>query len=266
MIRSSLYEAAQQAGIPIGLLGEIVRAYSYDVDFQRDIQPGDTFEILFDRTVTEKGEVVRDGAVIYAALTLSGKTMKIYRYGDTGNAEDYFNEKGECVRKALLKTPIDGARITSGFGMRKHPILGYSRMHRGVDFAASTGTPVFAAGDGAVDTAGPFGTYGNYIRLRHNPTYSTAYAHLSRIAKGMRKGKSVRQGEVIGYVGTTGASTGPHLHFEVIKDGEQINPVSVKFASGRALAGKDWKRFTAARDKIAAQFNSLGTKSVSAER
>lgn len=254
VIETSLYEAAEQAGIPANLLAEVVRAYSYDVDFQRDIQPGDSFEILFDRSVTPKGETVRDGSVIYTALTLSGKKLALYRYTDSSGVADYYTEKGESVRKALLKTPIDGARLSSGFGLRKHPILGYTRMHRGVDFAAATGTPIFAAGDGMVDHAGANGSYGTYVRIRHNGAFSTAYAHLNHLAKGLRNGKMVRQGQVIGYVGTTGSSTGPHLHFEVIKSGEQVNPVNVKFASGKAFTGKELARFTGARNKIKAQF------------
>ncbi len=257
VIETSLYEATEQAGVPASLLSEVVRAFSYDVDFQRDLQPGDRFEVLYDRFETPEGVVAREGEVSYAALTLSGKKMMLYRFVTPEGTVEYYNEKGQSVRKALLKTPIDGARLSSGFGMRKHPILGYSRMHRGVDFAAATGTPIFAAGDGKVETAGAKGSYGTYVLIRHTGAYATAYAHLSRIAQGVRPGKAVRQGQVIGYVGTTGSSTGPHLHFEVIKDGGQINPSKVKFSSGMTLAGKDMKRFTAARDKIMAQFAHL---------
>lgn len=256
-IATSLYEAAVGAGVPANLLVEVVRAFSYDVDFQRDIQPGDSFEIMFERFETDSGKLVRDGEVTFAALDLSGDRMAIYRHTDAAGLTDYYDEGGRSVRKALLKTPIDGARLSSGYGMRTHPILGYTRMHRGLDFAAVTGTPVFAAGDGTVERAEATGSFGNYLRLRHTGAYSTAYAHLSRFAKGLRTGSIVRQGQVVGYVGTTGASTGPHLHFEVLVNGEQSNPLNVKFPSGRALAGAEMKRFDAVRAKADTNFGNL---------
>ena len=224
----------------------MIRAFSYDVDFQRDIQPGDTFEVMFERFVDKKGRVVRDGAIVFANLELSGEAMPIYRFVDsTGNA-DYYNAKGESVRKALLRTPVDGARITSGYGMRLHPILGFSMMHKGVDFAVSPGTPVMAAGSGAIDYAGANGSYGYYVRIKHDTTHSTAYAHLSRFAQGIRKGKHVAQGQIIAFSGATGRATGPHLHYEVLVHDEQVNPMSVKFKSGNKLAGKELQRFLAA--------------------
>ncbi|MEO5375431.1 MAG: peptidoglycan DD-metalloendopeptidase family protein [Alphaproteobacteria bacterium] len=256
-ISTSLYEAAVSAGVPVNLLVEVVRAFSYDVDFQRDIQPGDSFEIMFERFVTDKGKTIREGEVTFAALTLSGDRRAIYHHTDADGLSDYYDGRGQSVRKALLKTPIDGARLSSGYGMRTHPILGYTRMHRGVDFAAVTGTPVFAAGDGVIDKAEFSSSFGNYLRLRHTGTYSTGYAHLNRFAKGMRAGTTVRQGQVIGYVGTTGASTGPHLHYEVLVGGDRTNPLNVKFPSGHTLAGAELKRFTVARNAADAQFGKV---------
>lgn len=244
-ITSSLFEAATAANLPAEVLVSVIRPYSYDVDFQREIQPGDRFEIAYERLVDKEGRTVRYGNVVYANLTLSGKSMPIYRYEDSKGNVDYYGPDGQSVRKALLQTPIDGARISSGFGMRHHPVLGYSKMHKGVDFAARRGTPVMAAGDGIVERASRFGSYGNYIRIRHNSTYKTAYAHLKGFAKGIRKGVRVRQGQIIGYVGTTGRSTGPHLHYEVLANNKQVNPKSAKLPAGRKLAGKELKTFQA---------------------
>jgi len=258
-IRSSLFESGRAANVPMSVLAELIRNYSYDVDFQRDIQPGDRFEILYEQMVTEDGEVAPGaGNILYAALTLSGKTQAIYRYEDSQGIAEYFNSQGSSVRKALLRTPIDGARLSSGFGMRRHPVLGFSKMHKGVDFAAPTGTPIFAAGAGVVDQVGPFGSYGNYIRIRHNNEISTAYAHMSRFGSGMRKGARVSQGDVIGYVGTTGRSTGAHLHYEIVKAGQQVNPLSVAVPTGRNLEGKELARFKGVVASIQDQFKSGG--------
>ncbi|MBN8532175.1 MAG: M23 family metallopeptidase, partial [Alphaproteobacteria bacterium] len=242
-INGSLYEAAVKSGVPASLLGEIIEAYSYDVDFQRDIQPGDKFQVLFERYFTEDGKPVRDGNIIYASLAIQGEKLNIYRYETKDKRSDYYDEKGVSIRKPLLKTPIDGARLTSGFGMRTHPIMGYSKMHRGVDFGASTGTPIYAAGDGTVMFAGRKGGYGNYLLIGHNNEYATAYAHISRFAPGIRNGKSVSQRQVIAYVGSTGASTGPHLHYEVLRHGKQVNPVGVKFPVGKTLKGSELLAF-----------------------
>lgn len=250
MVSTSLYEAGLAAGVPIQIMAELIRAFSFDVDFQREIQPGDAFEILFERFRGEDGRITKEGALRYATLLLSGRRMAIYRYADREGTIDYYNEKGESVRKALLKTPIDGARLTSGFGSRMHPILGYSAFHKGVDFGAATGTPIQAAGDGVVEMKGWFGGYGNYVRIRHNGEYSTAYAHLSRFAPGIADGTRVRQGQIIGYVGSTGRSTGPHLHYEVMRRGAQINPMGVKFPTGRRLEGVDLLQFKHARVEI----------------
>jgi len=254
-IQSSLFESGRKAGVPMNVLSNLIRNYSYDVDFQRDIQPGDGFEMLYEQMVTEDGEIANGaGEIVYAALTLSGKKRAIYRYEDGEGVIEYFNTKGESVRKALLRTPIDGARLSSGFGMRRHPVLGFTKMHKGIDFAAPTGTPIYAAGGGTVEEVGPKGSYGNYIRIRHNKEIATAYAHMSRFGAGMRRGARVGQGEVIGYVGTTGRSTGAHLHYEIVKNGQQVNPLSVEMPTGRNLEGKELNRFKGLVARIDEQY------------
>lgn len=255
-IDSSLSLAGAEAGVPPGVMIEMIRNFSYDVDFQRDIQPDDEFELVYRQDRTTAGEIARTGHILYARLTLSGRVLEIFRFGDETDGADYFNRKGESVRKALLKTPVDGARITSGFGYRMHPILGYSILHRGVDFGVPQGTPVMAAGDGVIVRAAPFAGYGNYVRVRHNSEFDTAYAHLSRYAN-IHAGQHVRQGEVIGYVGMTGMATGPHLHYEVLRHDEQINPVSVHLPAGRKLDGAELKRFLATVEEIERQRRAL---------
>lgn len=242
-IDSSLYETGRALGLSPAAIANLIKAYSYDVDFQRDIKKGHRLDVVMDEMTTDGGEVIGIKNVVYAKLTLGKREVPIYRYTDKNGHTDYYNEKGESLKKALLKTPINGARISSRFGMRKHPILGYSKMHRGMDFAASTGTPIYAAGDGIVTYAGRKGGYGNYVQIKHNGKYATAYGHASRIAKGIRSGARVRQGQVIAYVGSTGRSTGPHLHYEVLAGGTQINPSRVQFKTGSVLAGADLKKF-----------------------
>lgn len=244
VITFSLYDAAMKAGLPSSVIADVIKAFSYDVDFQRDIQEGDAFEVVYERVENEDGELARTGQLLYAALNTSGVDRQIYWFEQNGDGE-FYNSKGEAVRKSLLATPIDGARITSGFGARKHPILGYTKMHKGMDFGAPTGTPIFAAGNGTIVEMGPKGAYGNYVRIKHNGTYQTAYAHTNRFAKGLHKGDKVKQGQVIAYVGTTGRSTGPHLHFEVIENGVQVNPKKIKSTGSTKLAGKDLKAFKA---------------------
>jgi len=261
-IESSVFEAGQAQKVPLTAMAEVIRAFSYDVDFQRDIRSGDSFEILYEVYRDEQGTLAKTGNILYASLTLSGRTLEIYRFAPEGARPDYFKPNGESIRRALLRTPIDGARISSGFGMRKHPILGYSRMHKGIDFAAPTGTPIFAAGDGVITQIGRNGSYGNYIRIRHNSRYSTAYAHISRFAKGIRKGSRVRQGQVIAYVGSTGRSTGPHLHYEILAEGKQINPLGVKRPTGRNLEGEELKAFQAAKAEIDALHRALAQAGV----
>jgi murein DD-endopeptidase MepM/ murein hydrolase activator NlpD len=256
-INSSLYVAAVDAGMPVAVLMEMIRAFSFDVDFQREIQKGNTFEILFDRAYTTDGALVREGPLRYAALTLGGKTLELYRFELADGRIDYFDTKGQSVRKALMRTPIDGARLSSTYGMREHPILGYSTMHRGVDFAASSGTPIMAAGDGVIEKSRRNGGYGKYVRIRHNSSYSTAYAHLNAYGPGIKEGRRVNQGDIIGYVGTTGRSTGPHLHYEVLLDDKQINPLSVKLPTGEKLEGAELTRFEQSREAVIAELNSL---------
>lgn len=265
VIDSSLFEAAHDAGLPASVIGEIIKAYSYDVDFQRDIQDGDAFEVVYERYENGDGEFARTGKMLYAALTVSGETKPIYYFEHDGDGE-YYNADGEAIRKALLRTPIDGAKITSGFGMRTHPILGYSKMHKGVDFGAPTGTPIYAAGNGVVEEVGQKSGYGNYIKIRHNGTYETAYAHCSRFAAGIHKGDRVKQGEVIAYVGATGRATGPHLHFEVLLGGSQVNPKSVKSTTDDKLAGAALKAFKAQVAMIDAQRKTLTAKTEIASR
>ena len=242
-IEGSLYQASINAGIPDDVLIGLIRVYSYDIDFQRDIRAGDRFEVLYEQEVLPDGTVARNGNVLFASLTLQGRPHTIYRFETEDGTVDYFSPDGRSIRKALMRTPIDGARISSSFGMRKHPVLGYSRMHRGVDFAAPSGTPIFAAGDGVVEVAGRNKGYGNYIRIRHNRVLKTAYAHLRGFADGVSQGTRVSQGQVIGYVGTTGLSTGPHLHYEVLVNGTQANPMTVDIPSGPALEGATLARF-----------------------
>jgi murein DD-endopeptidase MepM/ murein hydrolase activator NlpD len=269
VIDSSLFEAAHDAGLPASVIGEIIKAYSYDVDFQRDIQDGDSFEVVYERYENGDGEFAKTGKMLYAALTMGGETRPIYYFEHDGDGDgdgEYYNALGEAIRKSLLRTPIDGAKITSGFGMRTHPILGYSKMHKGVDFGAPTGTPIYAAGNGVVVEVGQKNGYGNYVRIRHNGTYETAYAHCSRFASGLHKGDRVKQGEVIAYVGATGRATGPHLHFEVLMAGNQVNPKSVKNTTGDKLAGADLKAFKAQVAAVDAKRRDLSVKTEIASR
>ncbi|WP_455373815.1 peptidoglycan DD-metalloendopeptidase family protein [Limibacillus halophilus] len=257
VIETSLYEASIAAGMPHGSLMELIRIFSFDVDFQRDIRGGDSFEALFDINYDANGEMVKTGEVRLAALTLSGKERRYYRYTTTEGEVDYFDAEGKSVRRTLMRTPIDGARLSSGFGMRKHPILGYSKMHKGTDFAAPSGTPIYAAGNGSIVKAGRNGGYGNYIRIRHNSRYQTAYAHLKGFAKGIKSGARVEQGQIIGYVGTTGRSTGPHLHYEVLVDGTQVNPRNIKLPTGLTLEGTELARFQEERAKLEQELAGL---------
>ena len=249
-ITSSLYQDAVRADVPVPVILEMIRAYSWDVDFQRDLQPGDRFEVLYQSVVDADGREVHAGELRFAALTLGTSRLPIYLHTAADGETDYFNAKGESARKALLRTPIDGARLSSGFGMRNHPILGYTKMHRGIDFATPVGTPIYAAGNGTVEVASMNGAYGLYVRLRHSAGYGTAYAHLSRLSRGLAPGQRLRQGQIIGYVGTTGRSTGPHLHYEILRADVQVNPMTVKMPSGRQLEGAELARFLDHRDAL----------------
>jgi murein DD-endopeptidase MepM/ murein hydrolase activator NlpD len=258
-IHISLGQATAAQGVPRDVVAEMVGAFSYDVDFQRDIRNNDAFEVMFEGLYDDENQFVRGGSIVFATLTLSGVRMPVYRYTNSNGMIEFYNEKGESVQKALLRTPVNGARLSSGYGKRRHPILGYNKMHKGVDFAAKKGTTIRAAGDGVISKAGRNGAYGHYVSIRHNSEYSTAYAHLSKYKKGVRVGKRVKQGAVIGYVGSTGRSTGSHLHFEVVRDGKRINPLSVKLPSGTKLAGKELKTFMALVDNIKRQYAQLPT-------
>ena len=258
-IKTSLYEAATKQNTPVEIIMRLIRLYSWDVDFQRDIQAGDGFEVFFERLYNDDGTLVGVGEIICASMTLRGTQLRLYRYKLGDGTTDYFNAHGASVRKALLKTPVDGARLSSRYGKRKHPVLGYNKMHRGIDFAAPRGTPIMAAGDGVIDVAARNGAYGKYVRIRHNQEYKTAYGHLKSFKKGIKKGVRVRQGDTIGYVGSTGRSTGPHLHYEIHRNGRQVDPMSVKLPSGRKLSGEELAVYHSYRmgiDKAIAQLTS----------
>ncbi len=257
-IEDSLFLAADRAGLEHAILIELIRIFSFDVDFQREIRTGDSFELVYERFVDESGTVAKTGQVLAATLTLSGKPLTYYRFHPKGEPRaDYFNAKGQSVRKTLMRTPIDGARLSSGFGKRRHSILGYTRMHKGTDFAARRGTPIKAAGDGVIEAIGTKGTYGRYIRIRHNSEFSTAYAHMNGYRKGLKRNSRVSQGQIIGYVGTSGRSTGPHLHYEVLRNGKQVNPLSIKLPTGIKLAGANLTAFQSHRGKMDATAANL---------
>jgi murein DD-endopeptidase MepM/ murein hydrolase activator NlpD len=256
-INSNLYNAAIEAGMPLDVLIRMIRAYSYDVDFQRDIRPGDTFEALYEKMLDKDGNFIQGGSILYASLNTNDRTLFVYRYQTADGEVDLYNEKGQSVRKTLMITPIDGARLSSKYGMRRHPILGYSRMHKGLDFAAPYGTPIMAAGDGVVEYAGRNGGYGKYIRIRHANEYKTVFGHMSRFAQGISNGVRVKQGEIIGYVGSTGISTGPHLHYEVLYNGKSINPSSISTSPGRILKGEELERFLQAKRELETLYASL---------
>jgi len=250
-VETSLYASALQLGATDREVAALADAFAYDVDFQRDVRPGDPFEIVFERYYDDEGNTVRTGNMLFVSLETGRGSRKFYSFIAPGDARpDWYDENGRSARRFLMKTPINGARLSSGYGMRRHPILGYSRMHRGTDFAAPTGTPILAAGDGAIVRAGPYGSYGNYIRIRHANGYETSYAHMSRFGRGMRAGARVRQGQVIGYVGTTGRSTGPHLHYEVMLRGRQMNPMTLQVATGRNLEDRALELFMIERERI----------------
>jgi murein DD-endopeptidase MepM/ murein hydrolase activator NlpD len=223
--------------VPRPVIDDFIRIYSYDVDFQRKVQPGDSFEVLFAGEDENPGDNSK-ADVLFALLTTGGETRKFYRYqtGDD-NVVDYYDETGKSAKKFLVRKPVSDGNITSGFGGRNHPLLGYDKMHTGVDWGSSTGTPVFAAGNGVIDKVGWEGGYGKYIRIRHANGYETAYGHMSAFARGMEAGMKVRQGQVIGYVGSTGLSTGAHLHFEILINGRFVDPMKVKLPRGRVLEG-----------------------------
>ena len=229
---------------------EFARLYGFQVDFQRDIWKNDSFQIIYEQFTNKDNVVVDTGEIIFANLNLQDTDYQLYKFEYEKNKIDYFDENGKSIRKTLMKTPINGARLSSSYGKRKHPILGYTKMHTGTDFAAPKGTPIMASGDGKVIKAGWCGGGGNCVKIKHNSTYQTVYAHMSKFAKGIRKGKRVKQGQTIGYVGSTGKSTGPHLHYEVIVNGKRINSQTLKLPSGKVLKGAERKVFETKRIKL----------------
>jgi len=248
-INSNLYSAATEVGIEPNIIIEFARIYGFEIDFQRDIRKGDTFEIYYEKFIDDN-KIVRDtGKIIYAHMNVNNREINLYNYNDK-NEDGYYDISGKSIVKSLMKTPINGARLSSSFGMRKHPILGFNKMHRGTDFAAPTGTPIMASGSGTVTRARWCGGGGNCVKIRHNSTYETIYAHMSKFARGIREGKKVKQGQIIGYVGSTGLSTGPHLHYEVVVNGKKVNSQKLKLPSGKVLKGEARKRFEIERIKI----------------
>jgi murein DD-endopeptidase MepM/ murein hydrolase activator NlpD len=254
----SIYETALRNKVPATVIEDMVRIYSYDVDFQRKVQPGDSFDVFFagedeGATITEKTEV------LFAALTVGGETKKYYRFQTPDDAVvDFYDETGKSAKKFLVRKPVNNAIMRSGFGGRRHPILGYIKMHTGVDWATPYGTPIFASGNGVVEKVGPEGGYGKYVRLKHNNGYETAYGHMSAFAKGMEVGKRVRQGQIIGFVGSTGMSTGPHVHYEILVNGRFVDPMRIKLPRGRSLDGAVMAAFDKERDRLDAQMSNRG--------
>ncbi len=252
-IQNSLYEDSLAVGLPQEVLIDMVRLFSYSIDFQRDIRRENLFTVYYEFLLNYKGEELMPGNIIYANANLDSNNLDIFRYDALQGDHKYFNSEGESIRKTLMKTPIDGARLSSRFGKRRHPVLGFTKMHKGVDFAAKKGTPIYAAGDGVIERANVYGGYGKYIRIKHNSQYKTAYAHLYKFARSIKKGKSVKQGQIIGYVGSTGRSTGPHLHYEILFNNKQINPQKLKLPEGRKLKGEELEEFIKIKESILQQ-------------
>ena len=242
-ISNSLFQDGRKANVPLAILSEIIKLYSFDIDFQRDIQKGNKLEIMYKVYYNEHRRTTSYGEIEYTNLTLKNNNIEYFLFKTLEGFSDYFDREGKNVKKTLMKTPLDGAKISSNYGMRKHPILGYNKLHHGVDFAAAKGTPVYAAGNGIIEYAGLNGGYGKYIRIRHNSSYKTSYAHLTNFKKEISKGVRVNQGQIIGFVGSTGRSTGPHLHYEVIYKDKPINPMTMKLPSGKILKENELKDF-----------------------
>ena len=249
LIIQSLYKAATDQKIPANTIIEFAGIYGFQIDFQRDVRKNDKFQIMYEIFLDEKNEIVETGEILFANLKLSGQDNNLYYFDNKGN-EGHYDKNGKSVKKALMKTPINGARLSSPFGMRKHPIDGYNKMHRGTDFAAPMGTPIMASGDGVIKKAGWCGGGGNCVKIKHNSTYQTVYAHMSKFARGIKPGVRVKQGQTIGYVGSTGKSTGPHLHYEVIVNGKKVNSQKLKLPSGKILKGNDRKLFETKKIKL----------------
>ena len=249
VITNNLYSSAVSSGVEPNIIVEFARIFGFEVDFQRDIRKGDWFEIFYEKFEDDNKKVRDTGKIIYASMYVNGEEINLYNFRYK-NEEDYYDIKGKSITKSLMKTPINGARLSSSFGMRKHPILGYNKMHRGTDFAAPSGTPIMASGSGTVTRARWCGGGGNCVKIKHNSTYETIYAHMKAFAKGVKEGRKVKQGQIIGYVGSTGLSTGPHLHYEVIVNGKKVNSQKLKLPSGKTLKGDERKQFELDRIKI----------------
>ena len=250
VIINSLYNSAIDLGIKPNIIIEFARLYGFEVDFQRDIWKNDSFQIIYEEFVNDKNKIVDTGEIIFANLNLQDSDLQLYKYEYEKDKIDYFDENGKSIKKTLMKTPINGARLSSSYGKRKHPILGYTKMHTGTDFAAPSGTPIMASGDGKVTKAGWCGGGGNCVKIKHNKTYQTVYAHMSKFGRGIKRGVKVKQGQIIGYVGSTGLSTGPHLHYEVIENGKKINSQKLRLPSGKILKGEERKKFEVSKIKI----------------
>ena len=248
IIKSSLYKSATKENISPNIIIEFARLYGFQIDFQRDIRKNDSFQIVYEIYVDENGKVFENGNIIYSNLILRGQYNQLYFFKKKSH-RGHYDENGKSVKKALMKTPINGARLSSAFGMRKHPILGYNKMHRGTDFAAPEGTPIMASGDGVITKAGWCGGGGNCVKIKHNRTYQTVYAHMKNFSNIAIPGNRVKQGQIIGYVGSTGLSTGPHLHYEVIENGKKINSQLLKLPPGKSLEGINRKQFEIVRIK-----------------
>jgi murein DD-endopeptidase MepM/ murein hydrolase activator NlpD len=250
-VDQSIYQTATQLGAGDQQVVDFADIFGYDIDFQREVQTGDRFGMLYETYDDERGQPVKTGVVLMAEMDGAALTKTFYRFTPSDDGQvDYFDSNGQSAKKFLMKTPINGARLSSGFGNRKHPILGYTKLHKGTDFAAPTGTPIYAAGNGRLTSYGPYSTYGNYAKIEHANGYTTAYAHMSRYARGLKKGSYVKQGQIIGYVGTTGASTGPHLHYEVYINGKPVNAMALKLPTGRKLQGEQLEAFKAEMTRI----------------
>ena len=250
IITNSLYQSALSLKIEPNIIIEFARLYGFQVDFQRDIWKNDSFQIIYEEFINNNGKIIDTGEIIFANLNLQDSDLQLYKYEYEKDKIDYFDENGKSIKKTLMKTPINGARLSSSYGKRKHPILGYTKMHTGTDFAAPSGTPIMASGDGKVTKAGWCGGGGNCVKIKHNSTYQTVYAHMSKFGRGIKKGARVKQGQIIGYVGSTGLSTGPHLHYEVIENGRKVNSQKLKLPSGKILKGKERKDFEVSKIKI----------------
>ena len=258
-IQNSLYLDANRLGATDKVIQQFASIYEYSVDFQRDIRPGDAFEMFFEVARDHQGKIIKSGDLMYTSFSPRGKTSEYYLYTDAKGRENYYDAKGQTAKRKLRATPVNGARLSSGFGRRKHPVLGYVKNHKGLDFAAPRGTPILAAGRGTIERASRYGSFGNYIRIRHSDGYKTAYAHLKGFARGIKSGTHVRQDQVIGYVGTTGRSTGPHLHYEVHHNGKAINPRKLAQLSGKKINASEMANFKKRQSEINRQRNAAKT-------